>query len=369
MPTLRTILGGIGRVNFYQLATSLFRFVRKLRKELRPCCIQDALSDAVIVNHTIDSNIFNCNYSKAIDYHSRKLVGEIVAFPSDTFVDFGNNLTLPLILWRAFFETRKLTLCFYKFLLFGPEKPWSFDLLTSRKCGERAESYVKCNSFGTFRKRNRFDLTSEDSIPFACCRPFDGASFDFTFKRTVENDLNFTNTRQMEFISVNPETKLRIGEALIAANSFKTRVARLFTVVYTAKEVLKGKVNTYGDVLKNLGIDETKRRTSLLKRWKSFGLFIVEKAYLGFFPSFASFFEKVVEKPAALFKPLVHYASLLLSRIDAVLEHFNHSAFTCLKNTLYLEESQVTIHPRSKIKGILVELWKENAILVHEKGD
>jgi len=97
MPTPRAVLGSIGRVNFHQLATSFLRFVRKLREELRPCRIQDALGEAVVMNHTAGMDVFNSDYAEAIDYLPGKLVREVVMLPGNAFVNPGNDFALSFI--------------------------------------------------------------------------------------------------------------------------------------------------------------------------------------------------------------------------------------------------------------------------------
>ncbi len=79
MPTLGACLRGIGGVHGDHTTTSIFRFVRQARDELPPRRIVDGLSEAVVVDHGVDREVFDGHDAVDIDNLPTLLVGKVRA--------------------------------------------------------------------------------------------------------------------------------------------------------------------------------------------------------------------------------------------------------------------------------------------------
>ena len=64
--TTRAILGCVSGVDFDELSTSPFCLVREVMSKVRPRRIHNTFSESVILNHSIDGQIFYSNEAKLI---------------------------------------------------------------------------------------------------------------------------------------------------------------------------------------------------------------------------------------------------------------------------------------------------------------
>src|ERR1700680_269774 len=87
MSTGATLLTRIGRVDLHTLSASFFRFARQCAKELRPCCICNALRQTMMVNHPVHMKVFDADHTETIDDLSTFLMGEVITPEGDTLVN------------------------------------------------------------------------------------------------------------------------------------------------------------------------------------------------------------------------------------------------------------------------------------------
>src|SRR3990172_8695401 len=69
----RAILGSICGVDFCNLSTSIFSFIGQVLSKLRPCKIRDTFRKTAVMNHLIDRQIFNTDYTILINNLSKSI--------------------------------------------------------------------------------------------------------------------------------------------------------------------------------------------------------------------------------------------------------------------------------------------------------
>lgn len=85
----------------------------------------------MVVQHAVNMNIFNGDYTEMIDYLTGELMNEVPTFPSNALIYSGDNLTSLFPFRGSFFSLRQLTLCFNQYLFFPSEELWVLNMFTS----------------------------------------------------------------------------------------------------------------------------------------------------------------------------------------------------------------------------------------------
>src|SRR6266487_3181529 len=88
------ILRGVGRIDFDELSASFFRFAGQLRKEGRPRGICNAFGQTMIMQHSLDLQIFHADHPKTVNNLPTLLMGEIVPFEGNPLMDSRNHLPM-----------------------------------------------------------------------------------------------------------------------------------------------------------------------------------------------------------------------------------------------------------------------------------
>ena len=206
---------------------------------------------------------------------------------------------------------------------------------------------VNTDSFVILRQRGWFPFAGKHDVPFVSRRTFNSTGFNISLNWSMQDNLNIAYLGKPQDIAVKTKSALWKGEAVIATFATKTRIARFFASLNPAEECFKGKVNANSNILQDLRMDTGKRRTLFFKGRKRSLLFIQGQGFLFLFPCILSLSKEMIEQPAALFKPLTHYAVLLFSWINAVLESFTHEWFTRLNCITLLgrRQGRLSSHP------------------------
>ncbi len=328
-----TILCRVGRVDFDELSASFCRFARELFKELRPCRITDAQRKAMIVNHTIDMQIFNTDDSKLIDDLSRVLVREVLAPPPDSFVDTRNHLAMAAPFFRAFFQFRvfALDLCQCLFLLTKEARVGN--LFPAGKGCKGFQTHINPNGVRIFWQPLSFMLNRKGDVPFARRGAMNGAGFERAFDRAMIHHFERANLGKTDPIVMgDAEPTLRIGETIIAVVSLKTREAGFFARLAASKEGFEGQIETNRNVLQDLRMHSThgwallfqnRIRLELLKAGQRNTIALVAGL---------THFEQMIIQKTALFKMSIKRSLLFFCRIDPVAKVFMHACILCLNS-------------------------------------
>jgi hypothetical protein len=178
MATPTAILRRVGRVYSYIVPASFFRFAGQFAEELRPRCIMNALSKTAIMGHAVDMQVFYRDDPVGIDDLSTFLVGEIVSFEPDTFMDMGDSLPMLPSFRCAFCQFGMLPLNACKLFFFFSEEAWVVNFVSIRQGSERFESYVNPHLGRKFRQSLRFAFYRKRSVALASRTSLNGERFD-----------------------------------------------------------------------------------------------------------------------------------------------------------------------------------------------
>ena len=333
VPTITTVLGRIGRVDFNNSSTSIFSFVKKLIKEHAPCHIRDTFCQAMIMHHSVYAQVFNKYITKGINNFSGELVSKVGSSKSNSFINTGNNLLGLLSLYSSLITLGEFSLCLRKCFLSLPEKLGISDFLSCRKIGKTGDPYINTNRIVKWFSGSLLYFTGKTYEPFACRAFADCGSFSSSLNIPVFFYLNIANLGDTEFVISNTTSTLRESHAVISAEAFKSRIARILSGLAPTKERFESKINPYCNILKNL-------RMSIVERWKLYlsvfqciGLRIVIEVFFGILPSSFSLRKKMVIEHPAVLKLRVEYLLLFLCRKYSELETLKHSYIIRL-NTL-----------------------------------
>ncbi len=316
----RAILGGVGGVDFNQCTTSVFSFVRKIVKELSPGRISDTFGKTMIMNHTIDIQVFDSDDTVLIDKLSAKLVSKVRTSVSYSFVDMRNDLASFISDGCTFGLFRHPSLGFSEGFLIRPKEAGIGDCLARRKSSETLQPNINTDSFFGFREWTVGNFATEGNKPLSSTGTSDTARLNIALKRTVQDNLNIANLSECNERRTNGVSALRIAKAVVPSSTTKTRVSRIIARFNPSEEGLKSKVNSDSHILKYLGVNGRKRWSFLFQGWQSLNLAVKRKRLLVIFPRNLTLFKKTVVKPATLVKRFEHKFLLFAVQIQSVLE-------------------------------------------------
>jgi hypothetical protein len=331
MPTSRTGLAGIGGVNSDYNPISMFSFIGQHVKEVPPSHICDAFVYAtkIVLLHVIDRKVLNDDGPISIYKIPRKLVGKILPLVGNSFVDTGHNLASLSTLLGPFGLFRHTTIGFSQVGFFGLKESGVINFLSVRESDKRSKASVNSHRIIIGGKDGLIDLTRETDEPFTSNCPSNGASFNTPLDRTMEYGLDFANLGNAYRFFVNSIPLLREGKRVISSVTSKTWVPRVYSLLDTTKEGLKRKVNTDGDVLKDLRVDLSKFRNTLFENWERGLLVVKRQTFLFGFPTCLPLLKQMVIQPSALLKGIRQQGFLFLGGINSVLEGLSHILRSC----------------------------------------
>src|SRR5207249_2306131 len=238
-----------------------------------------------------------------------------------------NNLTVLATFKSPLCQFGVFTVDFGKGFLFLAKEARILYLSAIGERSERLESHINANLRDAFRQAFWFHLTGERDVPFTSRRPLNGTGLDLASDGAVIDQLDMPNAKGIELVLlVNLEPRLREREAVISALALEAWEPRLFDVFsYATEKGFECQVNSYRDVLQDLGMDVTERRSFLFQYREGVDLLIKRQALACLLVGLLAHCKQVVIQPTALFKRLVEFYSLFFGRIETVLKHFMHS--------------------------------------------
>ena len=312
--TPRAILRCEGRINFYYLSSSIFSFIRQALSKLSPRYITytSVNTPKIASLYFVNTQVFNTDYSKLINNLSGFLVAKIITPISNSFVNTSNNL-FSFFPFRGFLSLfKQFSLGFSKCFLVCLKKMRIFYSFLCRKSSKGRNTDIYTNCFLAFSQRLGLYFTRQASIPLIILFP-NGAGFNIPNNKSMKFNFNRTYFRKIKSILFNHKTYLRIGYAIIPTLSLKPRIANLlFASFNPAEKCLKSKVNSGGDILKDLGMNRRKRRPFFFQGRNRIALVKIANTFLVFFPRVFSLFKKMIIEPATFFKSFIKKRLLLL---------------------------------------------------------
>lgn len=347
--------GCISGVNQYHASTSVFSFVGDELYQLEPGGISDGFSQTVVMKHSFDIQLFKSDCAIFINQSTAEFMSEVLSPVSYPLVDVGYRFTPKNSGRRTFFSLRKFLLCFSQILLVSSEESGVRHFFTIGQGGEVCESDIYTDCLLRYRHRRKFDLAAKAGIPLtrgmaAKCQglslPLDGA---------VKFNFDNSNLCHFEASVIERKAKLGIGAAIIASLSTETWVSWVFTRLYSSKESLKSKVNSFLNILKRLGIDLCQSGASLLPlREKGISSIKTDRCFI-LLPGILAKGKRLVEYPSTFFQRAKHYCGLPFSWIDTILKGLTHIDIIAWFNAKKQERRRL-IYPRLKRRGFLSRL-------------
>ncbi len=246
-------LTGITGINFDDVTTSFFRFVRQKVKEHPPCRIRDASGKASVLHHFANAQILDVDFLIVRNIVVRRFVGEVLSLPLYRFMRLRNELpgvaTVPgasLLSCKAplpaAYELRSLF-----------QKPGIGNTVVIRIDAEAFDADV--DSHGGVRYGEipfRDVIAREGDEPFAGSSPADSHRLDVSHDGTGEEHLESPKSRDIEVSALKSPAGLLQGEGIIPASGTKARESRLVARLDSPEESLIRSVKALNHILQNL---------------------------------------------------------------------------------------------------------------------
>ena len=320
------ILTGIGRIDSDIFPTSLFRFAGQFAEKFRPRSIMNALSEAMVMGHAVDVQVFHADDPRGIDDLTTFLMSEIIPSELDPFMDSCHNFAVLASLRGTLRQLRVFPLDFRKSLFFLTEKAGVGYLFAIGERSERLQANVNANLSSKRVKSFRFTLNRKADVPLARTAPLDGTGFHLaTELAMVDHPDTAKLGKRHTVIMRQRETRLGEGEAIIAVLALETREAGFFRMFsHASKECLECQINTYRYILQDLRMHHIKRGTFLFQSREGSLLLIEREAFACLLVGLLALFKQVVVEPTALFQSLVQLLLLFPGWENPVLKHFTH---------------------------------------------
>src|SRR6266581_3489731 len=208
------------------------------------------------MGHAVDVEVFHGNDTTAF------LMGEIGTPESNPFMNTSDGFAMFAPLGCAFGKFGVFPLDFGKHLLFLAEKARIGYLFSIGESSKRFQTYVNAYRVGIFWQAERFYLTAERDIPLTCTTSLNSQGFDLATQGAMQYDFDMPNARSKELaLFVDLETRLWVGEAVIAAFACKSWIARVFTGFTASEKCLECQINTNGHILQHLRMHHIQGRT------------------------------------------------------------------------------------------------------------
>src|SRR6266699_4713706 len=326
MSTPAAGLTAIGRIDSNVGPASFFRFAGQFAEKFRPTGIMNALRKTVVMRHAVDLQVFHTDDPKGIDDLAAFLMGEVISSKGDALMHTSYCLPVFTTLRTSFRKFAVFTLDFGQGLLFLAEKAGVVYLRAVRESSKRLESHVYPYLSRHLRQSLRVTFNRKGSIPLAGRGTADGEGFDLATNGPMQDNLEMTDARSIQLaLGVHLESRLRVGDAVIAALALETREAWFCLMGFDpSKEGFHGKVKTHRHILQHLGVNSSQGGTVSFQYRKG-GLLLIEgeRETLLLIDLFASLQQMVIE-PTTLFKRFVEFGFLLLGGVYPILKRLPH---------------------------------------------
>ena len=323
--TARAYLRGMVRINQHALSTSVLSFVLSVLGQLVPGRIRDALCQAMILKHASGVQLFEGDDPKLADDSTGKLVGEVFSPVGDAMMDMADCPTPFRPFRRALFGLREFALGLRKLLFIPAKEAGIADLLAGRECSETFQANIDPNALGAQRKRRRFDLAGEASVPVAYRIPANREGLDLAFYRSVLDDLDPADLREQQAMLAKGESVLLESEAVIPTIAAEARIAGFLARFHPSKEGLESQVDSFLDILQDLRIHLGKLRLIFLPGSEQFVGSVQRQRFLFLFPGVLASCQGFVIDPTTQFQRMVEQAALAAGWVQAKLVCFTHN--------------------------------------------
>jgi len=335
MTTRRTNLGCISGVDQDQSFIGAFCLISNESGKLSPSYIRNTFVNASMsMDHFVNRQILHTDRVERLYYTITLLMGKVIAFIRDSFMDLSYNFPGFSSLRSAFIKLRKFSLSFSQRFFFVFKESGVINLDTVRERSERFKTHIYTDRSAGFKKWIFLDNTRKSDIPLTSSRLFYTASLNLTCDIPMEFDFDSADFREFEPLFSNLKTELRERERVVPVKPFKSWITRFISSLNPSKECFERKIEPNKNILKDLRMNIFKTTSQLFSLYKKRVLGIITQTFIFDFPTFFTLFKKVIIQPAAFFKPHIHNVSLFARWIYTEFICFKHSYSMRLKNKM-----------------------------------
>lgn len=309
------IVGG----NLLHLTTSLYRFVCKIIEKLSPTSIRYGLSKTMILQHSLDIQIFNCDKTIGVYNFTGQLMVKIRTLVSNLTVKFGYYKTGFLSIGRTLLFQGKLSLSFGKFLFRFTKIFRVFNSFTSGKYGKEPYTYINPHGFCRNGLLHRLILNRKTGIP-SINFPLDGTSLDSALNGSMHLNLDSAYFRKLKSLWGYLKARLLgISNRVVSTFSFESWITSFpFFFFNSTKKIMKSLPYSKQNILKNLRMYLSKKRQSLFINLKHFLLGYAGKSMASSLVMVSSIQKTGVIEDSTYIKTPLKSLGLLLCRIESV---------------------------------------------------
>ena len=323
---LRGILSG----DFNHLSSSLRRFEAKCIEEPEPSCISHLSGEIVIGTipkvHALDTDSIVCPNKQV-----GNLKMKIPSLVSNFLMGSGNKDSSLVSTIGPLFTSREPSLPHCQSLFRLLKMMWVVNLGTIGGSKEGLKSYIYTHSFASLREwsfRNIF--TREDCKPLAGGSSTDGDGLNVSFYRARESKFEGAQIGDGKIFAFELPAGLFQGKRVIAIPALKPWKARLFTVLNSSKEALKGSVQTLKDILEHLRAYFPVFREGSFKLRELFNLDRLRNGVMVLPVDSDTLLKGGIVEVTAKVKPMVSLLDSLGIRLNAILKGLLHLPCTML---------------------------------------
>ena len=317
--TFTTGFACVSGIDFNQLRTACDSFVFQVPDESTPRGISYVFSEMMIMNHIIDTQVFNGNstiieseLSTNFVQEVSSLIGNFDMFPSQLESSFSPvSRTFDLFAQPSLKELQSI------FTL--DEMPWiSYDF-TIGESSKVLNTYIQPHLFIGLMLNNRsIDLTTKYSKPLSSIINLESERLNLSSRKPVKNNGNVSYLGSIQSPVVSElETTLREDNTVHSTlESWKTLflTSRVF---YSPKEAIKSLREPIRDILQDLRVDFFSNRRTAAFQIHNKGVKVILFGYEKFLVQI----KKSIVNIFAMRK-IINESYLLLSRrVDSVLIH------------------------------------------------
>ncbi len=254
--TPRTVLRSVRSRNFPDSTTSICSFVFEYTNESSPRCVTYTFSKMMILDQSLDVQIFNGDFIELANQIKACFVKEILALILYLQMLLAKQTDSFLSIRAAQLPLTHLALLNFQLSLSLAKIARILNRFTSRKRGKILKSYVNTYGATSLRKPTRLIFFNcEDDEP-AVNLSLDGASLNFAFNLTRQAQAHRANLGKCQFVAFKFESGLRIGKRIIAVSAFESwKASLLVTLQASLKEGIKSATDTTQRVLNDLRMD------------------------------------------------------------------------------------------------------------------
>src|SRR5450631_331805 len=188
-------------------------------------------------------------------------MGEVVASPFDAFMHTSDHLAMPAPLVGTFLQSGVFALNLRQGLFFVAEEARIGNFLPVGESCKGFESNINSNGERIVLQPPGLADDREGDGPFSGRGAMNRTGLDGAFDLSMGYHLDGSNLREAHTgIVGDAESALRIGETVIAAKPFKTRIARFLSGRAASEKGLVRQIDPHRNILQDLGMN-------LFERW------------------------------------------------------------------------------------------------------